>query len=210
MREIAVVGLGGYGQEILDLCEKHPQHLGRRFVVFDDLLEETTSLNRPNIEVLFGGKIQLLLERAETDFLIAIGDSKARETLQTRLTNFGHRAVSLISHETSVSSQAIVGPGASILYGTLISSRASIGLGASIGFGTCVAHDASLGDWVTLGPMTNICGRVTIGSRSTLGAGTTVIPDVNIGEEVTVGAGAVIIHDLPSGSKVVGNPGRFL
>ena len=210
MSDLALVGYGGYGREILDLLEMNPAYEGAEICVYDDTAATRTRIVRSNLAVRFGGGLDALRRTVPTNFIVAIGDSGARERIQTELSDIGHQPVSVVSAMTSISSEAAVGKGSSILFGTLVSSHASLGVGVSVGFGCSVAHDSTIGDWVSLGPMTNICGRAVIGARSVLGAGSIVLPDVQIGSGVVVGAGTVVIRDVPDESKVVGNPGRLL
>jgi bifunctional UDP-N-acetylglucosamine pyrophosphorylase/glucosamine-1-phosphate N-acetyltransferase len=126
----------------------------------------------------------------------------------------------VVINNSSVSSNASLGPFAFVREGTCIDSNAFVGKfveikKSTIGEGSKVPHLSYIGD-ATIGKDTNIgagtitCNydgkqknRTVIGDNCFIGSDTMLVAPVKLEDETFTAAGSVITHDVPSGSLAV-------
>lgn len=153
----------------------------------------------------------VLLQLAQLDYFIGVGNNKIRSTIQKNL-----EAKLDKLPINAIHSSAIISPSVQIGHGVLISSSVNLNAQATIGNGVIcntaciIEHECKIKDYVHIAPGAVLAGNVLVGQYTFIGANAVVLQGVSIGKEVTIGAGAVIINDIPDGVTVVGNPGRII
>jgi len=95
-------------------------------------------------------------------------------------------AGSIISPETKISDNVIIGPGVTLETGVIIEEFSQIGAGSTIGKGAKIDKNVFIG------------------------IGSTVVGSLTVGKGSTVGAGSVVIENIPAGKRVFGNPAKIL
>lgn len=203
-----IVGVGGFGREVLDIIEAvnaiEPRYSVRGFV--DDRYEEDHELvDARAVDVL--GPVQALAD-LQLRYTIGIGSAQDRAVIDATATAAGLDPVTLVHPSATIGSVNDVGPGTVIASGARVTTNIVIGRHLHLNLNSTIGHDCVLGDHVTVNPSVNISGNVTLGDRVNLGTKSVVIPGVAIGEDTVVGAGAVVIRDLPAGVTAVGVPAR--
>ena len=131
----------------------------------------------------------------------------ARLLLARKIMQEGWKIEQIISHSSSVSSTATLGPGAQVLAGAVVNSDALVGRDVVINTSSVVEHDVSIGDRTWISPGAIICGGVDIGEDVFVGAGAIVLQGVKIGARAVIGAGTVITKPVKSSEKVVSDVG---
>jgi sugar O-acyltransferase (sialic acid O-acetyltransferase NeuD family) len=205
---IVIVGVGGFGREVLDIVEainaRESCYSVRGFV--DDRFDEDLELvDARGVDVL--GPVQALAD-LQLRYTIGIGSAKDRAAIDAAATRAGLEPVTLVHPSATVGSVDHIGPGTIIASGARVTTNIVIGRHLHLNLNSTIGHDCVLGDHVTVNPSVNISGNVVLGDRVNLGTKSVVIPGVTIGEDTIVGAGAVVIRDLPAGVTAVGVPAR--
>jgi sugar O-acyltransferase (sialic acid O-acetyltransferase NeuD family) len=208
MPDAVIVGAGGLGREVLDICDAAEADGSTElhligFVDDDVTLHQTEMLDRP----VFGG-MDWLRAHAMDDIrvLIAIGNPAVRQKLVRQITDIGVRFGNIIHPSVRVSRYAEIGTGTIISVNALVMSRARIGSHVYVNFAVSVAHDVVIDDFVNVAPNVALSGGVHLGRGADIGTGASIIQNLGIGEWSVVAAGAAVIRDVPANSMVAGVP----
>ena len=201
-----VVGAGGFAKQLIDVLAEH--NVLDQASFYDDVNERDDKfLNR--YPVISDRKKIVSEISAGADFMLAIGDPRARQKLFSQFSKMGGRLIGLISSKAILSRfDVTIGSGVNILAGTVIEANVSIGTGTHINVNCSVTHDNQIGEFCELGPGVQLCGRVTMGNLCQIGAGAIVLPGARIGNGAVVGAGSVVKKNVGDNQTVVGVPAK--
>jgi len=214
MRQIAIVGAGGFGREVLAVLEEQVARTaslhGTRLLFVDDAKAGQT-IN--GVEVLSAAAYAAL--EGERQFVVAISSSEAREREAARLLAAGATPLTVVAGNALCFSSATIGVGAVIAPFAFVSANASIGRYFHLNYHSYVAHDCVIGDFVTFAPGVKCNGTVTIEDHAYIGSGAVIKQSqpgrpLVIGRGAIVGMGAVVTKSVAPGVTVVGNPARPL
>jgi sugar O-acyltransferase (sialic acid O-acetyltransferase NeuD family) len=204
MKDIVIIGAGGFAREVAWLIEeinkrdKHWRLLG----FIDDNIENVGK--ELNGYPILGTTEDLVKLDDNVCAVIAIGDGVTRKKIVGKLKN---RKFAILIHPDVVISQTVeIGEGTIICSGNILTVNITIGRHVIINLDCTIGHDAVIEDYVTFHPSINFSGNARIGECSILGTGSAVIQGIAIDKNVIVGAGSVVIRDVEDNCTVVGNP----
>ena len=205
MRDIVIIGAGGFGKEVAWLIEQinRVEKTWNLIGFVDDNKPVGSDING----ALILGPIDWLNDKkyavvcSISDPSIRYKVVKAQETTQNEFVN-------LIHPKVEWSDSVTVGTGTLICEGAKFTVNISIGSHVIIYHDSVICHDAVISDFCTILPSVNISGNVFVDTKSTLGTGSKVIQNLKIGSNVMVGAGSVVIRDVEDDFKVVGVPAK--
>jgi len=214
MRQIAIVGAGGFGREVLAVLEEQVARtaaLQGAAICFVDDAKAGQTIN--GVEVLSAAAYAAL--EGERQFVVAISSSEAREREAARLLAAGATPLTVVAGNALCFSSATIGVGAVIAPFAFVSANASIGRYFHLNYHSYVAHDCVIGDFVTFAPGVKCNGTVTIEDHAYIGSGAVIKQSqpgrpLVIGRGAIVGMGAVVTKSVAPGVTVVGNPARPL
>jgi len=141
-------------------------------------------------------------------FIIAIGDNKIREILQSKVLDDGFKIVSLIHSGCMISSSVKIGLGVVIMPNVVVNANSIIKDGVILNTSCVIEHENVIENFVHISPNVALAGDVQIGKYTHIGIGANIIQGVNIGKNNIIGAGAVVIHNIENNKKLVGIPAR--
>lgn len=199
MKKLAIIGASGHGKVVADIAEKN----GYKDIVFLDDFATNECAGYPIV-----GTSQSIKNLPSFEFIIAIGDNKIRERLQSSLPS--NKLATLIHPTAVVSRRVNIEEGTVVMAGAIINSDVKIGKGVIINTATSVDHDCKIEDFVHLSPGCHVAGNVTIGRNSWLGIGATVVNNIKIETSVIIGAGSTVINNLSSNNTYIGTPAKEL
>lgn len=210
MNNIAIVGAGGQGKEVLQLIrqinEEHPSW--NCIGWFDDGLRADLLID--GLPVL-GGLAELNEYKKELALHIAIGWPATKRKVVEQITNPNIYYPTLIHPEVGIEHKRVqVGEGTMIAKGSLLTLDITIGKHVLVNLGTVLTHDCEIGDYTGLMPSVNISGEVKVGRACYIGTGAQIIQQKKVGDNSIIGAGAVVIHDIPPDCTAVGVPARII
>lgn len=206
MKNIVVIGAGGFGREVVMLIEDINKVNNEWNIVgfVDDNLEiQGKKIN--GTEVV--GDIDWL-SKQELFVINAIGHGNIRKEINERLKESNNIFATLIHPSVIKSSSVTIGEGSIICAGNIITTNVMIEKHVIINLSCTLGHDDVLHDYVTILPGSNISGFVSLNEGVTIGTGTKVIQNLTIGEYTMVGAGATVVKDLPGNCTAVGSPAK--
>lgn len=198
---IVIVGAGGLGREVLAALWAANQS------VVGFAVEAGFS-----VASVHGIPVNIISKawppKAETSFVVAIGDGPSRLRLAKQFEQVNFATV--VHPASTIGYHVELADGAMILGPASITADVVIGAHALVNPGCTVAHDCQIGAFASLGPSVALAGGVVVEEGAFLGTGAVVTPGCRIGAWAVVGAGAVVIRDVEPGATVVGVPARPL
>lgn len=203
MRDLLIVGAGGFGREatwIVERINSLSQQPQWNIIGYAD--DDPKWKKGDNFE---GYPILGAVEQASRDFpgasvFVAIGNNVKRADMVRRLR--GHDFPALIDPKAQIS------PTTEFLRGTFIGAGAVVQVGSTlgefsiVGANAVVSHDAVLGDFVNVGPGTVIAAGVKVGSSVSFFANVATMPWITIGAGAAISCGAAVRSDLAAGAEL--------
>lgn len=211
MKELYIIGAGGFGREIAWLVER----INEKEPTWDlkGFIDDNQSIWGEFMDSykVIGGCDILRNITHDVWVLCAVGSSKTRKRIIDGLGNFEYiHYATVIDPSVQMSKRVQIGEGTMICAGNIITVDVIIGKHNIINLDCTIGHDAVLGDFVTLYPSVNVSGCSTIGDQTELGTGMQTIQGMKVGTQTIVGAGAVVIRDIPDRCVAVGSPAKVI
>lgn len=204
MKDIVIVGAGGFGREVLQYLKDIHGHDPVKGFLDDNLTEmQPASLGQQII-----GRISDYAPAPDEYFALAIGNPVLRFKLARELSDRGAQFISVIHPQAYIASSATLGTGCIVAPFATIGANAVLGDHVVLTFYSSVAHDAVVGDATALSPHSVANGGSRLGVASFLGTAAIVNPTKTVGDMAKVAAGSVVYRDVPPKSLASGNPAR--
>ncbi len=209
MKDLYIVGAGGFGREVAWLVERiNSQKLTWNLKGF---IDDDTSLHGTYEDdyLVIGGCDNFADNSEEIWVVCAIGSSRIRKKIIDRLQKIPNiHFATLIDPTVQYSNRVKIEEGTIICAGTVITVDVTIGKHVIINLNCTLGHDDIIGNFATIYPGANISGNVIVGEGAELGTGMQIIQGKSIGQGSIVGAGAVVIQDMLAKCTAVGNPAK--
>ena len=203
LKKLIIIGAGGHGRVVADCALATGQYQDIRFL--DDCYPE----RKDNALWSVIGTVKEFKQYIdEAVFIVAFGNNKLREQVQSQLKAANATVVSIIHPRSIVSSHAHIGLGVVVCANATINIGATIDDGCIINTASTIEHDCNIGEFVHISPNSALAGGVTIGEHSWLGINSTVIECLTIAPNTQVGAGAVVISNTEEDSLYLGIPAK--
>lgn len=210
MKQLVIIGAGGFGREVLEWATGCPAY--RREWEIAGFLDDRSDALEP-----FPG-IGLPLLGNTTDyepgnnelFICGIGRPSLRAAIRRRFEEKGARFARVVHESCLVGSRVELGPGVLLCPHVVLTADIGIGANTALNVATAVGHDAHIGSDCQLSSFCDVTGYVRICDEVFFGSRASVIPGRRIGDRATVGAGSVVVADVPPDVTVFGNPARLL
>lgn len=208
MKDIVIIGAGGFGREVQWLIERINEEVPEWNILgyIDDAVPKGDLID--DIPVL--GTVDDLIEwKEEISVACAIGASHTRRKIVEKICkNKNLEFPNLIDPSVIMSKRINMGGGNIICAGNILTVDIKLHDFNIFNLDCTIGHDVQLDSFDTLYPSVNVSGCVCIGAETEIGTGTQIIQGVTIGKHTIVGAGAVVIKDLPSECTAVGVPAK--
>jgi sugar O-acyltransferase (sialic acid O-acetyltransferase NeuD family) len=206
MKELIIVGAGGFGRELLQWI-KDINIAKSKWKIRGFIDDNQNALDKYDCDYPVIGSIENWLPKETEIFACAICNPKIKELVVTNLKSKGAMFTDVI-HPT-----AIIGDHNSIGEGLIMYPGAGITVNSKIGnFVTIltsgIGHDVEICDYVSISSFCNIAGGVKIGKRVFIGGNTIIIPNRKIGDNAYIAAGSVVVTNIKQNIKVMGNPAK--
>lgn len=207
MKEIVILGAGGFGREVAWLIEEiNKKEKTYNLLGFLDENQEIENKMINGYKVL--GNLEFLKKQKNLYFVVAVGNAKIKKLLAKKAIDYGGIAETLIHPSVIKSELNEIGRGVIICAGNIITVNAKIEDFVTLNLGCTVGHDAVIEKYTTVYPSVNISGNCVIGEESEIGTKTAIIQGISLGEKVITGAGSVIVKDFDSECTVIGVPAK--
>ena len=199
MKDIVIIGAGGFAREIAWLIEEiNKKKLQWNLLGFIDDNYKNIEKNLNGYRVI--GDVDCLKNMKKDIYsIIAIGNGKTRKKIIEKLKD---RKFGVLVHpNVSISKSVSIEEGSISCSGNILTVNINIGKHVIVNLDCTIGHDAKIENFSTLLPGVNLSGETIIGECSTLGTGSAIIQGIKIGKNVMIGAGAVVIRDIVDSSR---------
>lgn len=200
MKDLVIVGIGGFGREAYYLAKSLNQWNIKGFLgnQGDDPMHY--KINLPML-----GVIEDYNPQENEVFAMGVASPSKKEKFATILKSKGAQFVSLISPRAYVNEDATIGEGVIVTLG-------SIGAGTVIGdfvhvAGSMIGQDAEIGCYSTTTGFANLTNSF-IGKRVFVGSHAVILNNLKVGDDAYICAGSIVFNNVKPGVKVMGNPAR--
>lgn len=207
MKDIAIYGAGGFGQEIACLLNMiNKKELTWNLIGFFDDGKEKGEIVRYG--KILGGINELNSWREPLSVVIAIGKPQTIFSIVQKISSPFIDFPNIIAPDVSFldRSTVVMGKGNILGLGCGISCNVIIGnfnvLNGPVGIG----HDVSIGSYNSFMPNTRISGEVKVGNRNFMGVSSAILQGIRVTDDIVLGAGSVLIRKVKAGMTYVGNP----
>ena len=207
MKELIIVGAGGFGRELLQWC-KDINCITPKWVIKGFLDDNLDALNGIDCNINIVGNIKDWQPSANEEFALGIAEPNTKEKVVAILENKGANFISIIHPKADIGDFNKIGKGVVVYPNARITVNAHIGNFTSILDLTTIGHDSSVGDFSTICGGCGVNGHVNIEDHVFVGSHVTFVPGIKVGANAYIGAGSVVIRNVRDGYKVFGNPAK--
>lgn len=203
-KRLVIIGGGGHSKVITNIIKRdYPEY---EIIGYIDK-------QKRELELVYLGDVDNLdnFNFNDIELVLAIGQvdmGKDRKLLVDSLKEKGFKFFTLISKNSIVSRDSIIGEGSVVLDNVVVNVSCKIGRFCILNTSSVVEHDCVIGDFVHLAPGVILSGGVSIEDHCFLGAGSIVKHYTKICSGVILGAGSVVVKDITESGTFVGIPAK--
>ena len=207
MKNLVIVGAGGFGQEFYSWCLPLD---GKEWTIKGFLDDNLQALDNSKIDSKVLATVAAYTPQQNDIFICAIGSGAGRLKVVKILQEQGGRFINFIHPSALICQPVQMGMGN--IFGPFV----YIGIHASIGdfnffnVASSVGHHVRIANGCTVNSHADVTGNVILEDEVFLGSHACIIPKKTIGKNAKVGAGSAVMHNVASGTTVLGVPAKRL
>ena len=206
MKDLYIVGAGGFGREVYGWLHDMAQPYNWKFGGFlDDNPEALKNFNYDKGVIAPASGFRV---KPAQLFVCGTGDIQTKIKLCQPLLDQGAQFLTVVHPSALIGKNVRLGQGVVVCPGVILTCDIEVGAMTMINCQSSAGHDVRIGKWCTVSAHCDLTGQTKIGNGVFLGSGARVIPGKSVGENAVVGAGSVVIRSVTKGRKVFGNPAR--
>lgn len=206
MKELYIVGGGGFGREVYGWLHAMDETASWRFCGFlDDNAKALQGFAYDRGVVAPASGFQVTPSRI---FVCGIGDIPTKMKLCQPLIEQGAEFLTVVHPTALIGKNVRLGSGVVVCPGVILTCDIEVGNLAMINCSSSLGHDVHVGDWCTISAHCDLTGNTRLGQSVFVGSGARVIPGRSIGDHAVIGAGSVVVRSVAARQKVFGNPAR--
>lgn len=206
MKDIYIVGAGGFGREVYGWLCAMGDFSDRQFGGFLD--DNSEALKHLDYDRGVVAPVSDFKVKPSQLFVCGIGDVQTKIKLCQPLLDQGAQFLTVVHPTAIVGKNVRLGQGVVLCPGVILTCDIVVGDMVMINCHSSAGHDVSIGDWSTVSAYCDLTGYARLGRGVFMGSGSRIIPGKSVEDDATVGAGSVVIQSVAAGQKVFGNPAR--
>lgn len=210
MKQIAIVGAGGFGREVEMLIDQiNENEKAWEFIgYYDDGVPKGKVIGQNPV---LGNIEQLAATSDQTFVVIAVGEPSVKRKIYEVLQRNNSIEYPILVHpNVQIGRNVQIGDGSIICAGNILTVDIVLGIHTILNLSCTIGHDTMLGDYCSIMPGVNISGEVIMKDCVYIGTGAKIINQITINENVKIGSGAVVTKDLEANCTAVGIPAKPL
>ena len=206
MKELYIVGAGGFGREVFGWLQAVKDPSDWKFCGFLD--DNPDALKGMSYDVDVVASIRNFTVGPSHLFVCGIGEVSTKMKLCKALIDRGAEFIPVIHPTAIVGNNVKLGHGVVLCPRVILTCDIEVGDMVMINCCSSAGHDVKIGSWSTVSAHCDLTGHTRLGEGVFLGSGARVVPGKSVGDNGFVGAGSVVLQSVASGQKVFGNPAR--
>lgn len=206
MKNIIIVGAGGFGRELLQWIKDINAVQGTwniKGFIDDDL----HTLDKLNCDYRILSTIKDYVVDSDSVLALGIADPHMKENVTKSLLEKGCEFASIIHPSAKIGELNQIGKGFIAYPKALVTTNVFIGDFVTL-LSSNVGHDAVIDDYCTISSWCDVTGGVHLAERVYLASGVKIIPRCTIGADSYLCAGSVVFNNVKPCSKMLGNPAK--
>jgi sugar O-acyltransferase (sialic acid O-acetyltransferase NeuD family) len=212
MKDIAIVGAGGLGREVLVLLHQ----INEVTPIWNILgfYDDDPALHGQHINGFpCLGAVSTLSENTEELYIVlAIGNPIVKKKVLLQLQNQQLKFATLVHPlaKPRPFQHIYIGKGTLVFQGAVLTANIRIGDHVLVYLNCTVGHDAVLENYVSLMPGVNVAGSTVLAEGVFIGSNAAILQGLQVGQSSQIGAGAVVTKSIPEGCTAVGVPAQII
>jgi sugar O-acyltransferase (sialic acid O-acetyltransferase NeuD family) len=210
MKDLIIIGAGGFGREILsyavDIMKTDDCEWRIKGFIDDDL----NALHDIDTGYPILGTISKHIIEENGVYVCAIGDGKTRLSIGRYFQEKGAEFINFIHPTAKIRERVKLGVGNIFCPNTSINPDVAIGDFVLINGNSGLAHDCIVDDGCSLIGGNSVNGNCLLAKCVFMGANSIIIPGRKIGGYAKICAGAVVFTHVKPGKTMIGNPAMVL
>lgn len=206
MKDIIIVGAGGFGREVESMlwdCFSRNEYRLKGF-----LSRDATDLDGYSVNAVHLGAPEEYAPQTEDRFVLAIGAMAARRRNVEALIAKGALFLNMIHPTATIFSSAVLGRGLVVYPHATVSNCAKLEDYVHLSLYASVGHDGHIGRLSLLSPYVTVNGFGFVADEVFMGSHATIGPGTRVGQQCVVSANTSVLKDVPDQYFVFGSPGR--
>lgn len=199
MKNLILIGAGGYAKSVLDSIDYFNYHM---MGFIDDYKTEKEHLGYP----ILGNTLDCIDNPGDKVYFISIGNNQKRKQWYDILMENNYNIVNVVDNTALISNHAKIGNGCFIGKMAIINSHVAIGDNCVINTKALLEHGCAIGNHVNVSTNTVLNGDVVCADGCFIGSASVINGQRHIGEWAVVGAGSVVVKNVEDNITVVGCP----
>lgn len=205
MKQLIIVGAGGFGREALSLA-KRINSISRKWEILGFLNDFPDALDNVKCSHKIIGSIKDWVANENQEFVLAISNPQAKEKLAAELQAKGFRFINLISPTAIIADYVTFGEGCVVTGTSSVGDNVKIGNFVHIA-GSMIGQDSIIEDYSTTTGFVNIASA-KIGKRVFIGSHSVILNNISVEDDAFICAGSIVIRKVKANTKVFGNPAK--
>jgi len=207
MKNLIIVGAGGLGREVLQMCMEINKDENRWNIkgFIDDNLD---ALNGLECKYSVIGTIKNWQPAADEVFVLAIANPKIKKLVVEGLIAKGAKFETVISPRAFVADNAKIGKGVVVSPFCFVSDNTVLRDFVYLNVSTSIGHDTVIGEYSSLMSHVDVTGCCKVGNGTYWGSSSVALPSSKIGDNAVVAAGSLVLNFVRKDTKVFGVPAK--
>ena len=204
MKDIIIVGAGGFGREAYYLL-KRINSIKPTWNIKGFIDDNSHALDGLKCDCPIIGTISHWIPNNNEFLAMGISSPQTKEKVVKLLKSRGGRFATLISPHVPIDDYTNIGEGC-IITGISIGDNVTIGNFVHVA-GSMIGQDVEIGDYTTSTGFVNITPS-KIGKRVFIGSHSVILNGVKVGDDAFICAGSIVLRNVKAGTKVIGYPAK--
>jgi len=205
MKQLLIVGAGGFGREVLNWAQDIPLKK-KDWEVGGFLDANPAALNGYDCNYQILADPMVYQPRKGDCFICAIGHPQKKLRICRHLKECGAEFITLIHPTAIIGNRCSIGEGCIFCPGVILTADVKMSDFVIVNAQSTIGHDAFIGEGCTLSSHVDITGFASLGEGVFLGSHAAVLPKAKVGDYAIIGAGSVVLKKVKPGTTVVGVP----
>lgn len=210
MKNIAIIGAGGFGKEVACIINKinETKPTWKLIGFFDDGMKIGSQVS--HFGNILGNTEDLNLWKEDLSIVFAIGNPNIIKMIVSRLSDKFLDFPNLIHPEVFFADKISLnmGKGNVVVRGCSFSVDVDVGDFNQFNSFSALAHDVIVGSYNVFMPLTRVSGEVSIGSLNLFGIGSIILQKIKIGNRVKIAPSSVVMRKTKDDCFYMGNPAK--